>query len=212
MPSACWISGSRTADHDPVPPPRGGVPFYLDPAWAAAASAETVPPVVDAPAERSCLAALLRELLVGRPYLDFSADRSRMLRQIIEERPVPFIRHGARPWTEVERVLHRALAKEAGARFASVAEFADALAGAERPAPTPGPDGAAAGLLRSFLDWYRDRWRRLQSARWDDAALLGQHGRGRDRLRALSHREHTRGPGAAVDGGPVVRAGGAPRG
>ena len=75
-----------------------------------------------------------------------------MLRQIIEERPVPFIRHGARPWTEVERVLHRALAKETGARFASVAEFADTLAAAARPAPTPGPDGAVAGLLRSFLD------------------------------------------------------------
>src|SRR5229473_2641612 len=54
--------------------------------------------------------------------------RRQMLPQIVEERPLPFVRHGMRPWLEVERMLGRALAKDPEQRFASVSDFADALA------------------------------------------------------------------------------------
>lgn len=127
---------------DPGPlgaPPRAGAPFYYDPQFAAAALAGRAPPAANPLAEQYCLAVLLRHLLVGRPYLDFGLERERMLRQIVEDRPVPFIRHGARPWPDVERVLGRALAKDPADRFAGVADFADALARAGRrdePAPT----------------------------------------------------------------------------
>ena len=69
-----------------------------------------------------------------------------MLKQICEERPVPFIRHGALPWPDVERVLGRALEKNPWDRFSSVAEFADELSRAGRPnipAPMEGRDAPA---------------------------------------------------------------------
>jgi serine/threonine-protein kinase len=76
-----------------------------------------------------------------------------MLRQIVEERPVPFVRHGMRPWLEVERILGRALAKEPEQRFASVADLADALAQAGLAnATTVAPGGAPPALLSAVFD------------------------------------------------------------
>jgi eukaryotic-like serine/threonine-protein kinase len=134
-------------------PPRGGVQFYFDPIAAEAMSAGRVLPPADAASEQYALAALLRELLVGRPYLDFTLERERMLRQIVEERPLPFVRHGMRPWLEVERVLGRALAKEPAERFASVTEFADALSLAGSASTSAGaPSGAAPAVLSAVLE------------------------------------------------------------
>ena len=119
---------------------------------AEAMGAGRVPPPADAASEQYALAALVRELLVGRPYLDFSVERERMLRQIVEERPLPFVRHGMRPWLEVERVLGRALAKDPKDRFSSVSEFADALAlagSASTSSVATGQHGARTALRRS---------------------------------------------------------------
>jgi serine/threonine-protein kinase len=113
-------------------PPRGGAAFYFDPASAAAMRAKRQSAAVDQSSEQYSLAVLLREMLVGRPYLDFSVEHDELLRQIVEDPPAPFIRHGAPPWADVELALSRALAKDAERRFASVADFADAL---ERAAP-----------------------------------------------------------------------------
>ena len=134
---------------DPGPtgaPPRAGAAFYFDPELAAAMRAGKAPPVANPQAEQYSIAVLLRHLLVGRPYLDFDLERERMLKQICEERPVPFIRHGALPWPDVERVLGRALEKNPWDRFSSVAEFADELSRAGRPnipAPMEGRDAPA---------------------------------------------------------------------
>ena len=133
-------------------PPRGGAAFYFDPEHAEAMLGGSVPLPADLRSEQYCIAVLLREMLVGRPYLDFSLEPRQMLRQIVEDRPVPFVRHGATPWPEVERVLGRALAKTAAERFASVAEFADALAGAGEPeARAAAPIHTAPELMTEVL-------------------------------------------------------------
>lgn len=133
-------------------PPRGGAAFYFDPQQAEAMLAGRQPPPADPISEQYCVAVLLREMLVGRPYLDFSLDQERMLRQIVEDRPVPFIRHAAMPWPDVERVLGRALAKAPAERFADVGEFADALSRAGRPdAGLPIVRRTAPALLSEVL-------------------------------------------------------------
>jgi eukaryotic-like serine/threonine-protein kinase len=134
-------------------PPRGGVQFYFDPMAAEAMAAGRVPPPADAASEQYALGALLRELLVGRAYLDFSVERERMLRQIVEERPVPFVRHGMRPWLEVERIIGQALAKDPERRFASVTDFADALAQAgSASASTGAAGGTPPAILSAVLE------------------------------------------------------------
>jgi len=118
--------------------PRGGAAFYFDPEYAAALLAGVGPPPVEPVSEQYCVAVLLRELLVGRPYLDFSLNRDRMLQQIVEDRPVPFVRHGVTAWPDLERALETALAKRPMERFASVIDFAEALERAGPPiAPVP---------------------------------------------------------------------------
>lgn len=132
--------------------PRGGAAFYFDPQFAEAALAGKAPLAANPQAEQYSIAVLLRHLLVGRPYMDFGLERERMLQQIIEDRPVPFIHHGATPWPDVERVLGRALAKSPADRFASVAEFADALSCAgQRDAPAPIASRSASAFLIDVL-------------------------------------------------------------
>ena len=114
-------------------PPRGGAAFYFDPQHAQAMLAAEPPPPADRASDQYCLAVLLRELLVGQSYLDFSLERERMLRQIVEDRPLPFVHHGAVPWPDVEAALARALAKDPAERFASVAAFADTISSAALP-------------------------------------------------------------------------------
>jgi eukaryotic-like serine/threonine-protein kinase len=132
--------------------PRAGAAFYFDPEYAEAVLGGGAPPPTDLRSEQYCIAVLLREMLVGRPYLDFSLEPQHMLRQIVKDRPVPFVRHGATPWPDVERVLGRALAKASEERFANVDEFADALARAGQPdAPVSATDWTAPGLMTEVL-------------------------------------------------------------
>jgi eukaryotic-like serine/threonine-protein kinase len=133
-------------------PPRAGAAFYFDPQLAAAMRTGEAPPAANPQAEQYSIAVLLRHLLVGRPYLNFDLERERMLQQICEDRPVPFIRHGALPWPDVERVLGHALEKNPADRFLSVVEFADELSRAGRPdAPAPMEGRDAPALLADVL-------------------------------------------------------------
>jgi eukaryotic-like serine/threonine-protein kinase len=113
-------------------PRRGGAAFYFDPELAKAMLGGMPPPAADPISEQYCLGVLVRELIAGRPYLDFAIERQRVLQQIVEDRPLPFIRQGVAPWPAVERALARALEKSPEQRFSSVAEFAGALSGAQR--------------------------------------------------------------------------------
>lgn len=134
-------------DEQGLPIAPVGVPFYYDPQLAAAMLfGEPLPPATPL-SEQYCLAAFLREMFAGRPYLNFSLEPKRILQQIIDDPPVPFIRHGVLPWPDVEGVLGRALAKNPADRFKSLDEFADALSRAEDPDALSVKVGRAAPAL-----------------------------------------------------------------
>jgi serine/threonine-protein kinase len=108
-------------------PTRGGIAFYFDPAHVQAVQRGETPPPADSRSEQYSLAALLYELFTGASYLDFSLERVKAFRQIVEDEPLAFARHGRTPWPEVERVLQRALRKQPDERYPSVAAFAQSL-------------------------------------------------------------------------------------
>ncbi len=118
---------------DPKDLGRGGVGFFFEPEYAAAALAEERTPAASPAGEQHAVAALLYLLMAGAHYRDFSLGREEMLRQIAEEPPLPFAERGVEPWPEVEAVLARALAKKPDERFPSMAALADGLAAVPPP-------------------------------------------------------------------------------
>ncbi|HEY4574245.1 MAG TPA: lanthionine synthetase LanC family protein, partial [Thermoanaerobaculia bacterium] len=155
--------GLSLAEELPGDPGRGGVAFYFEPEYAAAVRAGETPPAASPAGEQYALAALLYQWIAGAPTHDFKLAKDEMLRQTAEEPPLPLALREAEPWPEVEAILARALAKEPGERFASVADFAAALGAIEPPqyslrsalrsALRSGPSGsqAAEGLLARVL-------------------------------------------------------------
>ena len=134
---------------------RGGVAFFFEPEYAAAARAGQEPPPATLAGEQYGVAALLYLLAAGVHPIDFSLEKTEMLRQIAEEPPLPFAERGAEPWPELEAVLARALSKDPAERFASLAEMAAALNRVEMPAAAErGGSGPSAGeaLLARVLD------------------------------------------------------------
>ncbi len=113
--------------------PRAGVPFFYEPEHAAAMREERKPPETSLAGEQYAVGALLYLMAAGAHCRDFSLERGEMLRQIVEEPPLPFIERGADPWPELEAVLARALRKEPRQRFSSMAELAAALAAVKPP-------------------------------------------------------------------------------
>lgn len=108
-------------------PRRGGIGFFFEPQYAAARLAERKAPAATAASEQYAVAALLYLLLTGEHYLHFSVEREEMLRQIVEEAPLPFVQRRVPAWPEVEAVLAKALMKDPANRFSSMAEFAAAF-------------------------------------------------------------------------------------
>jgi serine/threonine-protein kinase len=134
-------------------PGRGGVAFYFEPEHAAAARAGEPPPAASPAGEQYALAALLYQLLAGAPSHDFKLARDEMLRQIVEEPPLPFALRGVEPWPAVETVLARALAKAPGERFASVADLGAAFDAVGPPRRRrDGGTPALDALLGRFLE------------------------------------------------------------
>jgi len=135
---------------------RGGVGFYFEPEYAQAVRAARRQPKSSELGEQYALAALLYLLLTGLHYLDFSLEKHEMLRQIVEDPPLPFSSHRIAAWPEVEPLLFRALSKNPLDRFSSVADFADALrrvaelavpAGTTIPTGSPDVGDSAAQVL-----------------------------------------------------------------
>jgi len=112
---------------------RGGIADFHDPEFADARRRCRRPPRATRAGEQYSLAALLYLLFTGKNYLDFSVEKPEMLRQIVEDNPLPFSRRGVAPWPEVELVLSKALSKNPKDRFRSIADFAKALAGTKFP-------------------------------------------------------------------------------
>ncbi|MBV8530881.1 MAG: protein kinase, partial [Candidatus Eremiobacteraeota bacterium] len=103
---------------------RGGVGFFLEPEFARAQQENVPLPPVTSVAEQYSLAALLYLLITGAHYLDFSLEKTEMLRQIAGESMLPFAHRGLGAWPDLERLLAKALSKDPKDRFSSVSEFA----------------------------------------------------------------------------------------
>jgi serine/threonine protein kinase/Tfp pilus assembly protein PilF len=119
-----------------------GTPAYMSPEQA---SAERD---LDGRSDLYSLACVLFEMLTGEPPFAGSSPRKTMARHAVE--PAPSIR-SVRPTIplSVDLALQRALAKEPAERFATMAEFCEALV-APVPMPTPvvsGGDNRAIAVL-----------------------------------------------------------------
>lgn len=126
-------------------PPRAGVAFFMEPEQARALAAGNAPPPLTAAGEQYAVAAMLYLALTGTHYLDFSLERSEMLRQIANEAPIALAERGRQGFGDVEQVLFRALAKEPDQRFVDLAEMRVALAECAREQrTTPGRKSRAS--------------------------------------------------------------------
>ncbi len=121
----------RTIAGDPLASAgRGGISTYFEPEYAAAVlNGQTVPPST-AEGEQFSVAALVYSVLCGQSYVNFPFHQRDLLRAIVEQPVRAFSDWGQEPWSDVESVLSRALAKSPADRFPSMAAFADALGAA----------------------------------------------------------------------------------
>lgn len=142
------LARSIARDRPGDAPPRGGVQAFFDPEYAATLRSRQAPPAASFTSDQFSLGAVLYQLITGLHYLDFSIDRDEMLRQIVEDRPLPFTRRGRTPWPAMETVLGATLAKDPRHRCASTAELGRQLAtvAAPRPAGPSRPGGTTAAL------------------------------------------------------------------
>lgn len=119
---------------------RAGVAFFFDPEYAAALRSGRRPSMPDQASEQYGVAALIYSLLCGQHYVDFSWDKEELLRQISEDKPLPFQRRGADRFAPVETVVLQALSKDPADRFATMRCFATAFREAlRRDANAPAP-------------------------------------------------------------------------
>jgi tRNA A-37 threonylcarbamoyl transferase component Bud32 len=98
-----------------------GTPEYMAPEQASGSAS-----LVDHRADQYSLAAIVYEMLSGRPPFPIGDDIGALLRRVIHERPRPLIEL-APSVGSVSNVVMRALSKDPRARFATVGAFAEAL-------------------------------------------------------------------------------------
>jgi eukaryotic-like serine/threonine-protein kinase len=113
---------SEACDREVVTAPgiAVGTPAYMSPEQASA------DPTADARSDQYSLACVVYEMLTGQPPFAGTGARATMARHAVE--PVPPLR-GLRPDVPVavEHAILRALSKAPSARFAAIADFAEAL-------------------------------------------------------------------------------------
>ena len=114
----------------PSPRPAGGE--SLDPRNAARMRAGL--PIDDlTPVEETyAVAVLAYRILCGAAYLDLGTERSEALRRIVEDPPRPFAAAGGPRWAAGERVLRKALAKDAAKRYPDITRLAESFHRARR--------------------------------------------------------------------------------
>ena len=106
---------------------RGGVAYFFEPEYAKAVLAKKRRPPATLLGEQYALAALLYLLITGVHYTEFSVERNVMMRQIVEDTPLPFAARSVQPSPVMEAALAKALRKSPMLRYASVGDFAAAL-------------------------------------------------------------------------------------
>ena len=106
---------------------RGGVGFFYEPEYAEAIVNKTLQPMASFSGEQYALAALLYLLFTGKQYLNFSYEKDALFNQILAEPPVAFTHMDIYTDAPVEAVLHKALAKQADDRYATVQDFCAAF-------------------------------------------------------------------------------------
>jgi len=115
------LAGQRCERGTPAAGARGGIDFFMESELAAARLAGRPSPALSCAGEQYSLGSLLYLLLTGAHTHAFSLEEQEMLRQLLEQPPLPFHRHGVGDLPAVERTLARALAKDPGARYRSLA-------------------------------------------------------------------------------------------
>ena len=138
---------------------RGGVGYFFEPEFASARARRSTPPQATFLGEQYSLAAMIYMLISGVHYIDFSAEKREMMRQIAEDPPLPF-RGSGKGWPGLERILARALRKNPSERFRSLSEFAGVLRNVDGPPSTqvtmatepPVDHSAAAALVNRVLE------------------------------------------------------------
>jgi hypothetical protein len=122
-----------------------GTPEYMAPEQASGSTS-----LVDHRSDQYSLAAIVYEMLSGRPPFPSGDDIGALLRRVIHERPPPLSELS--PWVgSVSAVVMRGLAKEPRERFPSIATFAEALRSAGARELASGEPGGAteAGRAKS---------------------------------------------------------------
>lgn len=133
---------------------RAGVAFYFEPEYVRAIRRGEKGLAATPLGEQYQVGALLYFLLTGHHYLQFSLYRNDAYEQIVFEYPRRFLDYGAPAWPEVENVLARALQKEPGERFGSMAEFGEHLKLAAKSRPVRvGSISIPNGKLRAKADF-----------------------------------------------------------
>ena len=174
--------------------PRGGAGFFLDPEYAGAVLAHSMPPPGTFAGDQYSIAALIYHLVSGRHYLDFSLEKELLLRQIVEESPVPLAARGLPGTAALDRVLLRALSKEPAGRFPDVASMAAAywqnVVGTDSPDRESKQSCACASSRETQAreDWLNSFLDSLSESGRSSAC----HGTCRHCLWNVSHRVHPR--------------------
>jgi eukaryotic-like serine/threonine-protein kinase len=153
------------------PLPRGGVGFFFEPEYAMATLAGSTSPLSSRRGEQYSVAALVYLLLTGHYYLDFPYGKEAILRQIIEQLPIPLSARGIPGANALNNVLSRALGKDPASRFPDMAAVAVAFREAAGHLPfslrhsaaaaTPGENGPIDDLYIDDLpsdDRYLRDW------------------------------------------------------
>ncbi|MBL8173889.1 MAG: hypothetical protein JNK48_04425 [Bryobacterales bacterium] len=135
--------------------PRAGVGFFFEPEYAAAILGRGPVPRASRAGEQYAVAALCYYVIAGEQYLDFPGEKQEMMEAIAGAAPVGLAHRKAVVPEQVERVLFRALEKDAADRFRSVKEMADAFEEAMKGGASllraHAPGTVAAGKLREVL-------------------------------------------------------------
>jgi eukaryotic-like serine/threonine-protein kinase len=150
-------------DSEVTSPQRGGVGFFLEPEYAQAVLAGSMPPSSSFAGEQYAVAALVYFLLSGRYYMDFSYEKEEMLRQIAEQPPLTLAQRGLLGAGAMNEVLLLSLSKDPSARFCDMRTMAEAFRRAthhfrsfEKEAVSSAGVAAKAeshGLDRNLRDW-----------------------------------------------------------